>query len=381
MRLPPVLVLVALLAGAFVPVASAGGYTDASYYTPVGKVGTPYSHTVAWKPGTGCPPYGYSVVGGAFPPGLTLSSSSGNITGTPTLAGTFTFYIRQTDNCGIEGEGNAPFVITIQAGAPPLAVSSNTLSNGEAELSYSVTLTSSGGGTTSRAWSVTAGQLPPGLTLSSDGQLSGTPTTAGTYAFTATVSDGTSSSSKSLALIIIPGIAVNAAPIVPLAEVRTPYSASVPTMLGVTGGVPPYRYTPVSGFPFGIGFDSATGEIFGSPREPGVVNLTILITDGNNATKQVTISVTVLPKLQILRVRLAGGNVGQGYKTKVTVAGGKDPIWAVSSGRLPAGLKLNSATGAITGVPKRAGSFRFTVSVKDSLGAAVSIRYVLLIRA
>jgi hypothetical protein len=379
MRLLRVFVFVALLAGAFVSVASAGGYTDASYYTPVGKVGTPYSHTVSWKPGTGCPPFKYAVVGGAFPPGLSLSSD-GHITGTPTKAGTYTFYIRQTDNCGPEGEGNAPFVITIQGGAPPLAVTSETLLNGEVELSYLVALTASGGGSASRAWSVTAGQLPPGLGLSSEGHLSGTPTAAGAYAFTATVSDGTSSSSKSLALTIIPGITVNASPIVPTAEVRTPYSASVPTLLGITGGVPPYRYAPVSGFPFGIGFDSATGEIFGSPREPGVVDLTVLIADANQATKQVTVSVRVVPKLQITRVRLASGTVGHGYRTKVTVAGGESPLWTVFSGKLPVGLKLNPATGAITGVPRHAGLFLFTVSVKDSLGATVSIRYTLLIR-
>jgi hypothetical protein len=379
MRLLRVLALVSLLAGAFASSASAGGYTDESYFTPVGKVGTPYSHTVSWKPGTGCPPYGYTVVGGAFPPGLSLSSN-GNITGIPTKAGTYTFYVQQADNCGIEGEGNAPFVITIQGGAPPLVVTSDTLLNGEAELSYSAALTAAGGGTASRAWSVTSGQLPPGLTLSNDGRLSGMPTTAGTFSFTATVSDGSSSSSKNLALTIIPGITVNAVPIVPIAEVRTPYAASVPTLLGVTGGVPPYRYAPVSGFPFGIGFDSTTGEIFGSPREPGVVNLTILITDANNATKQVVVSVTVLPKLQITRVRLARGSVGHSYQAKVTVTGGKDPIWTVLSGKLPAGLKLNSATGVITGTPRRAGSFHFTVSVKDSLGATVSIRYALLIR-
>ncbi|MGZ4314738.1 MAG: putative Ig domain-containing protein [Gaiellaceae bacterium] len=379
MRLLRAFALVSVLAGVFASSAAAGGYTDASYFTPVGKVGQPYSHTVEWKPGTGCPPYTYAVVGGAFPPGLTLSSS-GHITGTPTQAGTYTFYIRQTDNCGPEGEGNAPFVIKIEGGAPPLAVTSNTLSNGEAELSYSVALTSSGGGGTSRTWSVTSGQLPPGLTLSSDGSLSGTPTTAGTYTFTATVSDGTSSSSKSLTVTIIPGITVNAAPVVPLAEVRTPYSVSVPTLLGVTGGMPPYRYAPVSGFPFGIGFDSATGEIFGSPREAGVVALTIQITDSNNATKQVTLSVTVLPKLQILRLRLTGGRVGNSYRTNVTVTGGKGPVWTMPSGKLPTGLKLNSATGVISGKPKRAGSFRFSVSVKDSLGATVSIRYVLLIR-
>ena len=225
-----------------------------------------------------------------------------------------------------------------------------------------------------------AGALPAGLTLSNDGHLSGTPTAPGSYSFTATVSDGASSSSKGLSLTIIPGITVNATPTVPTAEVRTSYSASVPTMLGVTGGVPPYRYAPVSGFPFGIGFDSPTGQIFGSPREPGVVNLTIAITDANGATKQVTVSVTVVPKLHIESTRLARGIVGKRYRANVSVAGGQDPVWALLSGKLPAGLKLNSTTGAITGLPKRAGSFHFTVSVKDALGATVSIRYALVIR-
>jgi hypothetical protein len=378
MRLLGVIALVTVLAGLYVPIASAGGYTDASYYTPVGKVGTPYSHTVQWKPGTGCPPYSYAVVGGAFPPGLSLSSD-GHITGTPTSAGTYTFYIRQTDNCGPEGEGNAPFVITIQSGAPPLVVTSSTLSTGEGDLAYSVALTASGGGS-SRAWSLSSGQLPPGLSLSREGMISGTPTTPGTFSFTATVSDGTTSSSKTLSLTIIPGIIVNATPIVPTAEVRTPYTASMPTIFGVTGGVAPYRYVPVSGFPYGIGFDPATGAIFGSPREPGVVTLTIAIVDANQATKQVTVSLQVIPKLQIVSIGLHRGHAGQRYRARVSVTGGQEPVWDVSSGRLPAGLKLNSQTGVITGVPKRAGAFGFTVSVSDSLGAKVSIRYTLVIQ-
>jgi hypothetical protein len=379
MRLFRTCALVALLAGVFVPAALAGGYTDESYYTPIGKVGTPYSHTVSWKPGTGCPPYTYSVVGGSFPPGLSLSSG-GHISGIPTVAGTYTFYIRQTDNCGIEGEGNAPFVIRIEGGAPPLVVSAQSLATGEADLAYAATLSSSGGAGSSRAWSVSKGSLPPGLSLSTDGHITGTPTTPGTFSFTATVSDGSSSSSRDFSLTVIPGITVDATPDVPPAEVRTPYSVALPALLGVSGGVPPYRYAPVSGFPFGIGFDSATGTIFGSPREEGTVDLTIQITDANGATKQVTVSVRVLPKLHVLRTRLAAGKAGKRYRASVSVSGGLDPSWAVTAGLLPKGLKLDPATGTITGVPRRAGSSTFTVTVTDSLGAHVTIRYTLLVR-
>jgi len=378
MRFIRVFSLVVVLAGVFASIAGAGGYTDASYYTPVGTVGQPYSHTVEWKPGTGCPPYGYSVVGGEFPPGLSLSSN-GHITGTPTREGTYTFYIRQTDNCGIEGEGNAPFVITIRPGGPPLSVTSPSTPGAEVDLGYSATLIASGGGSGAHTWSVTGGQLPPGLTLSSDGKLSGTPTTAGTYTFTVTVNNGTSSASKSFTITVIPGITFNASPVVPAAEVRTPYSATLSTILGISGGAPPYRYAPVSGFPYGIGFDSAAGTIFGSPRTAGVLHLTVSIGDANGANKQVTLELVVLERLHIVPIDLHRGTVGKRYRAKVTVTGGKDPEWSISTGRLPAGLKLNPATGVIQGLPRRAGSFSFTVTVTDGLGAKVSTRYTLRI--
>ncbi len=382
MRFIRVLALAAVLAGVFASVAAAGGYTDASYSTPTGKVGTPYSHRVEWKPGTGCPPFTYAVVGGEFPPGLSLSSS-GSISGTPTKAGTYSFYIRQTDNCGPEGEGNSPFVITIQPGAPPvppLVVTSSSLPTAEVTLSYASALTFSGGGNTTPTWSLTGGQIPPGLTLSSSGQISGTPSAAGTYTFTATVGNGTSSASRSLGITVIPGIAVSAAPVLPAAEVRTSYTASLASVLATSGGAPPYRYVPVSGFPFGVGIDPAAGTIFGSPREPGTLNLTLAIVDANQASKQVTLSLVVVPKLHIVPIDLHRGDAGKSYRAKIAVTGGKGPVWTVSSGKLPAGLKLSSATGVVKGTALRKGAFGFTVTVRDSLGATVSIRYTLVIR-
>jgi large repetitive protein len=381
MRFIRVLVLVSALACVFASVASAGGYTDASYYTPIGKVGVPYSHTVQWKPGTGCPPYTYAFVGGELPPGLHVSSD-GHITGTPTREGKYTFYIRQTDLCGPEGEGNAPFVITIQAGAPPvppLSVNSASPPTAEAELSYSATLTASGGGNASQSWSVSGGQLPPGLTLASNGHIAGTPTSPGAYTFTVTVGNGTTSASKSFTITVIPGITLKGSPVLPTAEVRTPYNATLTTVLGVSGGAPPYRFAPVSGFPFGVGFDTAAGTIFGSPRQPGTLKLTISITDANQARKEVTLSLPVLPKLHIVPLALHRGHVGAGYRARVTVTGGQEPLWSVSSGRLPSGLKLSSRTGLITGVPRHKGSTAFTVTVRDALGAKVSIRYTLVV--
>jgi hypothetical protein len=261
----------------------------------------------------------------------------------------------------------------------PLAVNSSTLQNGEAGLGYSSTLSASGGSGV-KTWSVTGGQLPAGLRLSGNGQLTGTPAATGTFSFTVTVRSGGSSASKTLTLTVFAGITVSPNPVVPAAEVRTKYSAAVPTMLGLTGGAPPYRFGAVSGFPFGIGFDPATATIFGFPRQPGVVNLTVSITDSYKATKQVTLPLLVLPRIHIVPVDLHRGHVGLRFRAKIGVTGGKDPAWTITSGRLPAGLRLNGLTGVITGTPRHAGSFPFVVSVRDALGATVWVRYTLVIR-
>jgi large repetitive protein len=387
MRFIRVFVLVASLAGIFASASAAGGYTDDSYNTPVGTVGVPYSHTIAWKPGTGCPPYSYHLdAGNVLPPGLSLNSSSGLISGTPTNPGTYKFYVSQIDLCGVEGQGNSYFRIVINGGSappppppPPLSVNSSTLQIGEAGLGYSSTLSASGG-SGAKTWSVTGGQLPAGLTLSGNGQISGTPTATGTFSFTVTVRSGASSASRTLTLTVVAGITVSPNPVIPTAEVRTKYSAALPTMLGLTGGSPPYHFAPVAGFPFGIGFDPATATIFGFPRQPGVVNLTVSITDSYKATKQVTLPLLVVPRIHVVPIDLHRGHVGLRFRAKIGVTGGKDPAWTITSGHLPAGLRLEGRTGVITGTPRRMGSFPFVVSVRDALGATVWVRYTLVIR-
>jgi hypothetical protein len=52
-------------------------------------------------------------------------------------------------------------------------------------------------------------------------------------------------------------------------------------------------------------------------------------------------------------------------------------VWSISAGTLPSGLRLDPATGVISGIPKRRGAFPFIVSVHDALGAKVAIRYTL----
>jgi hypothetical protein len=379
--------LVAALALLLAGGAGAGGYTDASYLTPRGTVGQPYSHRVEWKPGNGCPPYSYAVVSGDFPPGLSLSAD-GYLTGVPTRAGRYEFYIRQTDLCGPEGEGNSPFVITIDPVGPlsppppppppPLVMNGGTLPTAEATVPYAVTLSATGG-SGSRTWSLTGGQLPRGLTLTNDGRLSGTPEAGGAYGFRATVTAGTSSASADFSLTVVPGLAIEPGGKPPTLEVRRPFEAKLGDLLPVTGGAPPYRYAPVGGFPFGIGLDTGTGTLLGSPRRAGAVTLAIRVLDAKGAALDTSLSLEVLERLRLAIGKLATPKVGRRYRAVLHATGGTGVVWRISSGALPPGLALDPATGTISGTPRRAGVVRVGVSARDALGAGVSTRIKLTV--
>lgn len=149
-----------------------------------GVVGTPYSSSLVAVGGT--PPYTFAIIGGALPPGLSLNTSSGAITGTPTTAGTYSYQAKVTDNVGAIVQITCSIVIG--SVVIPLAVScplSNILTVGTP---YTGSVAASGG-TGPYTFAITGGALPPGLTMDSAGNITGTPTTAGNFSYTVTVTD------------------------------------------------------------------------------------------------------------------------------------------------------------------------------------------------
>jgi autotransporter-associated beta strand protein len=175
-----------------------------------GQAGVSYSATLEATGGT--TPYTWSVASGSLPGGLTLSPA-GAVSGTPTAAGTFTFTAQVTDHAA--ATASKAFTVTIAAAALSITTAS-PLPSGQVGVSYSATLEATGG-TTPYTWSVASGSLPGGLTLSPAGAVSGTPTAAGTFAFTAQVTDhAAATASKSFtiavatAIVLFPGVASQA---------------------------------------------------------------------------------------------------------------------------------------------------------------------------
>ncbi|MGB9420278.1 MAG: hypothetical protein WBR14_05160 [Candidatus Acidiferrum sp.] len=166
---------------------------------PNGSVNTPYSAMLEAVGGT--PPYTWSQVsGGAMPAGVTVSST-GVFIGTPTTAGSFGPYVfKVADSASHIAQSTN---LTVKISASSLSITTASLPNGNVGTAYSVTLTATGG-KSPYSWSLTSGgALPPGLSISSAGVISGTPTTAGAYGpYVFTVTDATATTATSGQLTI-----------------------------------------------------------------------------------------------------------------------------------------------------------------------------------
>jgi hypothetical protein len=327
---------------------------------------------------SGCPPYHYDIDGGTPPPGLTLSTVNdgasggiGRLKGTPTTPGSYSFWIKlhtpESPTC-LGDRADRLFTITI--GPAPLAIKTSSLRRGVVGTAYTETLTASGGG--SQTWS--ASGLPAGLSISGS-TITGTPTAAGNYPVTLTVNNGTSSKSASYTLQVIEPLKVTA-PQANAAEVGRSFIAA----FQASGGLGTYSWS-VTDVPAGLAFDSATHVLSGTPTTPGLYTVKVTVTDGAaGLTQDLLLKLNVAAHVAISTTKLKAATVGQAYAIKLKVSGGVKPLKWRSLGKLPAGLKLAAATGALTGTPTKAGKLNLTIRVTDALRASSTQTFTITVK-
>jgi hypothetical protein len=322
-----------------------------------GTVGTAYSATLVATGGTA--PYTWSLTSGTLPAGLSLNTSTGAITGTPTLAinaTPLTFKVVDASNPVLTQ--TASLTLTIVPAA--LVVTTTSLPNGQVGAAYSATLAATGG-TTPYTWSLTRGTLPAGLALNAaTGAITGTPTTAvNATPLTFTITDsGTpvKTQTANLTLTIVPATLAISTTTLPNGQVGVAYSAT----LTATGGTVPYGWSITAGaLPAGLALNAATGAVTGTPTiTVNATPLTFKVVDAGNPaqTKSVNLALTIVPAtLVITTTSVPNGQVGVAYSATLVATGGTTPYtWSLTAGTLPAGLALNAATGAITGTPTMA---------------------------
>ncbi|MDD5772675.1 MAG: putative Ig domain-containing protein [bacterium] len=268
------------------------------------------------------------------------------------------------------------FSNTAIAGAPPVITTASPLPTGIRNVFYSQTLAATGGFTPYK-WVRTAGTLPAGVTLSTSGVISGTPTNTGTFSFTVKVTDGIGSiATKTFSLRVVNQVSITTVSPLPAATLGTSYSIN----LAATGGISPYTWSKTAGtLPNGL---TLTGSrISGIPTAVGTFNFTVRVMDtlGLFATKDFSITVSIGVLSITTGTPLPAGILGSSYSRTLTATGGISPYsWLLTAGSLPNGLVL-SGTGVISGRLTATGTFNFTVQVMDSVGTIATKAFTMTV--
>ena len=402
--------------------ADASGQSALSIATttlPSGQVGTAYSATLAASGGT--TPYSWSLTSGTLPAGLTLNAATGAITGTPTAtANGISLTFKVTDSSSPRKTKSATLTLTIVAPSGPIAavqrdiftsltcapvcptetiastgagnllfVSALNAGNGSAPANIAnISCTPSCGtwiypGAACRAWSAQSAGEDCAYVLSSS---------AGATSITVTMS-ATSNQSQSLSFreyhSTAGGFGLSGGPSASLLSActscLTPNISVTGNNVLIAGGTPDHGFTGMAA-PFGgVQFDGY-GAIVGDNLNTTSGTGATLTENASGVASVFTIGfMSPAGALTIATSSLPSGQVGTAYSATLAASGGTTPYnWSLTSGTLPAGLSLNTATGVISGTPTATAngiSLTFTVTDSSSPTQSKSVTLSLTISA
>ncbi len=289
--------------------------------------------------------------------GLSLSST-GMLEGTPTSASLITFTAQVMDDSSQTDE--EPFSFTIN---PSVEVATVTLPDWTEDVAYSQQLTSSGG-TGAKTWADKNSDLSgTGLTLLSNGIITGTPPIAETISFTAQVTDATGDvGEKVLGFTVNPAIAITTESISD-GTVNAPYSQQ----LVATGGTGSIKWSDKDVDLDGTGLAlSGSGLLSGTPTADGEVAFTARVVDGVGSVDEQQFTMTVYLQLAITTPDVPDWTIENDYSYQLEAVGGiGEVVWSDKNNDLEgSGLSLSSS-GLLSGIPTTTDEFTFIALVTD----------------
>jgi hypothetical protein len=144
------------------------------------------------------------------------------------------------------------------------------------------------------------------------------------------------------------------------------------------GGSGTYKWSVGNGaLPSGVTLAN-DGTISGTPGLAGRYAFTLTVTDSESRSKSVDVTLVVKAKLAFKTLKLKNAAAGVAYRSKIVMSGGVAPLTWTVRGKTPKGFRLGK-TGLLFGTPTKAGSYRFTVTVADSLGAVAKKTLTLVV--
>jgi len=384
-RLLFIAAVAALLAGVNATTGSAASFVDSKpcpaqgplLVCPTAQVGQAYD--IQLLAHDGCDDYLWVIVNGGLPAGLTMSDS-GHVTGIPTETAEMLPWVWVHDRtaaqggpswCGGDNHSERQFVFT---SVPGLDIQDQSVPGGTIGQAYTKQLTvwsithlnPKQGSPTQATWSLASGSLPAGVTLSSTGLLSGTPTAEGSFTFRVRATGGGNATDiETETLTVRQPLTLTSALGAARAEVGLPFESKQ----SAGGGSGTYTWSVGPGaLPAGVTL-AADGTISGTPTLPGRYAFTLTVTDSESRSKSVNVTLVVKPKLAFKTLKLKTGKAGAAYRSRVLVTGGVAPLTWTLTGKVPRGLTIGR-TGLLVGTLTKAGKYRLTVTVTDALGAS-----------
>ncbi|HET7301498.1 MAG TPA: putative Ig domain-containing protein, partial [Oleiagrimonas sp.] len=344
--------------------------------------GVPYNQVL--QSTDGYAPFTYAMDSGSLPAGLSLSSS-GVISGIPTGSATTTFSIESRDSSNGPAPLGGPyyastyFTLTTQA-PPPLTLSPTSLTAPQAGVSYSATVTASGG-VAPYSYAVTSGALPTGLVLNaSTGAISGTSSVTGSYTFTITATDSNTTGAVTGSQAYSFTVTAPPPPTVANKSVNTAYNTAA--NIDLTGSITGVDITAVTiGTPPTHGTTSVSGEtVTYTPSASfygGTDSFTYTATNpgGTSATATVTITVGDAPPSNLVySPNTYIFTKGQWDTTPTPTYDGASLTNCTVSPALPAGLNIDASNCAISGTPTTLSTTpnTYTVTASNTAGSTTA---------
>ena len=341
---------------------------------PEASVGRTFRAELELRPASRTLPI-VEVINGELPPGLALSVSEASfplLAGTPLVPGRFDFtiWVRVTVPPVVDLEPRFSLDVLPDVDAAPLELISEPLPEAELGAAYSAEIRARGG---IPPYVFRANELPPGLLLSSHGQLSGSPVRVGPQSFGVRVEDAAAANERSRFSLNV--VASEPPTVTPwdLVDGRIQRSYSQ-NLLGEGGLGGPYTWGLVQGsFPSGLDLRlrRATATVLsGLPTEIGLFTFTVELRDEAGSVGNTVLAVRISDFLRVRSRNLNFGSIGTLYREVLPIENALPPLTAeLIAGALPPGLDLipdGQAGYVLAGSPTVDGTFRFTVRFTDA---------------